>query len=94
MVFNFNLTAFNSRRDLRRGSRRKVNAPAWLRLGDGIAARECTIVNISSSGVQLRIDPAIRVADQFVFLKSRGEYPGRRCRVIWRRGANIGAEFV
>jgi hypothetical protein len=94
MAFKLSFTGkVSSRRDARRAPRRKVHALAWIKLG-GIAARECTIVNISRSGVQLRLDPSINVAGEFVLLQSRGEYPGRRCRVKWRRGSIIGAEFI
>ena len=34
------------------------------------------------------------VAGHFNLLLKRDAVPGRRCRVVWRRGSEIGAEFA
>ena len=34
------------------------------------------------------------VADRFSLLLARDAAPGRRCRLKWRNGSEIGAEFV
>jgi hypothetical protein len=53
------------------------------------------VTNVSDGGVRLHIEGA-EVPDQFVLLLSgegRNVRP-RDCRVIWRLGFEVGAEFV
>ena len=48
----------------------------------------------SPEAVRILVDAPRDVADRFSLLTSRDAAPGRRCKVKWRRGAEIGAEFV
>jgi hypothetical protein len=49
---------------------------------------------MSSTGVRIMLEAPRDVAGQFSLLLSRDAAPGRRCRVKWRNGSEIGAEFV
>jgi hypothetical protein len=52
--------------------------------------RECTIRDISSTGVKLVV-PGGLTSDQFTLFD--GEAVEHRCLVIWRLGELIGARF-
>ena len=80
-------------KELRKSSRRKLSAKAFIRLDDGFAVRPCTVVDLSETGVQISIDAAKSVPNHFTFLASRNA-AGRRAQVKWRRGSQIGAEFL
>jgi hypothetical protein len=59
----------------------------------GSLPRDCMIVDISDSGVRLHTEHT-EVPDEFLILIS-GVRPDRReCRVVWRLGFEIGAEFI
>ena len=53
--------------------------------------RECTIRDISSTGVKLVV-PGGLAADQFTLFD--GEAVEHRCLVIWRLGELVGARFA
>ena len=80
-------------KDPRRASHKKVVAHASIRL-DGFAVRPCTVVDLSDTGVQIRVGATQTVPKTFTFLMSRDSPSGRRAHIRWRRGTQIGAEFV
>jgi hypothetical protein len=71
-----------------------MGAPAWIRPDDGFSVRECLISDISPTGVRLIVDPAIITMKRFRLMTSRNAAHGCPCRVRWRRGSEIGAEFI
>jgi hypothetical protein len=75
-------------------SRRKVGAKAWIGLDGGFAVRPCKMVDLSDTGVQIAVHATETVPSIFTFLMSRDAGLGRRARVKWRRGSQIGAEFI
>jgi hypothetical protein len=81
----------NERRDDARESEGSV---AWIRFDNGFSVRPCLLADLSSTGVRLVVDEPHAVAAQFSLLLKRDAAPGRRCRVKWRRGREIGAEFI
>ena len=86
---------FKSRsRDARKLPRRKSGSKAWMRVEGEFAIRSCTIADISDGGVRLILDSTQPVAGPFTLLFSRDARPGCRCRIKWRRGAQLGAEFI
>jgi len=78
----------NRRAALRRG----YNNNAWIRLG-GSLARECQVVDLSRTGVRLTVTNADSLPETFILLLSKGS-TGRPARVKWRRGTQVGAEFI
>jgi hypothetical protein len=52
------------------------------------------VVDLSDTGVQITISAAETIPGMFTFLMSRDAGVGRRARVKWRRGSQIGAEFI
>lgn len=74
--------------DRRETVRQVVNRPAKLQ--ESPAMRECTIRDISSTGVKLVV-PGGLASDQFTLFD--GEAVEHRCSVIWRIGELVGARF-
>ena len=69
-----------------------MRGPAKILLGAGSLPRDCRITDLSDGGVRLHVE-AMDVPDEFtLMLPAQG---GRReCRVVWRLGHEIGAEFT
>jgi hypothetical protein len=82
------------RKDSRSTPREAIGAKAWIRFDDGFSVRACWLMDLSNTGVRIMVDAPRDVADRFSLLLSRSAAPGRRCRVKWRKGSEIGAEFV
>jgi hypothetical protein len=81
------------RRDNRRSARRLTRAQATIRLGGSFASRPCTVLDLSETGVCISVAGVEKIPDAFTLLLSQGSR-GRSARVKWRRGNQIGAEFV
>ena len=82
------------RKDLRHTPRAAIGSKAWIRFDDGFSVRACRLVDLSRTGFRIVVDAPRDVTDSFNLLLSRDAAPGRRCRVKWRSGSEIGAEFV
>ena len=82
------------RKDLRQRPRAPVGSKAWIRFDDGFSVRACRLVDLSRTGFRIVVDAPRDVTDSFNLLLSRDAAPGRLCRVKWRTGSEIGAEFV
>lgn len=82
------------RKDARTAVREDAGTRAWIRFDDGFSVRPCRLIDLSGKGVRIVVDAPHDVADRFRLLLSRDAAPGRRCRVMWRDGAEIGAEFI
>jgi PilZ domain len=81
-------------KDWRKTLRTPVGSKVWIRFDNGFSVRECRLVDQSNGGIRILIDGPYDVASLFSLLMTRNAAPGRRCRVKWRRGQEIGAEFV
>ena len=78
----------------RRSPRRRLYRVAKIKVGVGILAHDCILVDISDNGVQVHV-PGFDVPDKFVLLLSGdGVVRESTYKVIWRRGHEVGAEFV
>ena len=80
-------------RESRAAKRMAVSQDAWIKLGGGFAVRSCKIVDWSQSGVRLRLSTDEALPSTFQVLFSRGA-AGRACRLKWRRGKEVGAEYI
>jgi hypothetical protein len=78
----------------RNATRRHDGANAWICLDGGFALRACYLIDYSETGVRIEVDASDVVPSVFNFMKTRGSRPGRRARIKWRRGTQIGAEFI
>jgi hypothetical protein len=70
-----------------------VQYPIQVDVADGTAPFECALLDISEKGARILSDAPQKIADQVVLLLGqRGAR--RRCKVVWRKGNEIGLEFV
>jgi hypothetical protein len=74
--------------DRREAERHVVNRPA--KLLENPIMRECTIRDISATGVKLVVTGGL-ASNQFTLFD--GEAVEHRCLVIWRLGDLVGARF-
>jgi hypothetical protein len=60
---------------------------------NGISTFACMVKDISSTGMQISIENASGIPDEFTLLLDGG---ARRlpCNVMWRKGAKLGVKFV
>ncbi len=82
------------RKVFRKGATEGVGSKVWIRLDDGFSVRACRLIDLSSNSVRILVDAPHDVADRFSLLLTRTAVPGRRCQVKWRKGSEIGADFV
>jgi hypothetical protein len=78
----------------RRTSRRPVNAPAWMEIGNDARLRRCRLVDISENGARLIVENIENTPDSFNLLLSRFGRPNYRCSVVWKRDNEVGVEFL
>jgi hypothetical protein len=77
----------------RKIKRRAMGAPGWVRLESSFAVRSCKVMDVSNCGACIVLDRSDGLTDEFTLMTSRQQSSGRRARVKWRRGLQIGAEF-
>ena len=81
---------FNERR---RSVRSNFNRYARIQAEMAGASRDCLIVNMSDDGVRLHSELP-EVPTNFTLVIADATRPRRSCRVVWRLGFEIGAEFT
>jgi hypothetical protein len=75
----------------RRHFRRRVLKAAKISFNRG-SVIDCTVRNISEHGALLQVAWPIGIPDDFELVLD-GKGPSRACRVVWRKGLQIGVEF-
>jgi len=78
----------------RKNLRRTITYPAWVELGDGVPARECSLCDVSDKGAQITIAGPDSLPDEFILALSADGAATRRCRVIWKNGNQVGVQFL
>ena len=78
----------------RRSSRQSVNLPAWIGVDNDADLRKCKIVDLSGFGARIVVEDVETLPDKFELFLSRFEEPCHVCRLIWKRGNEIGVGFV
>jgi hypothetical protein len=79
--------------DRRKAPRQATNRKAHVRDAVSTQIRDCLITDISETGVRLLVERA-QVEDRFTLWFSKQVTDRRECRVAWRLGCEIGAEFI
>jgi len=74
----------------RRSERHAMRGLAKIVFGTGSLPRDCWVSDISDGGVRLHAE-GVPVPDEFMLMLPAGR---RECRVVWRLGHEIGAEFL
>ena len=77
----------------RRAARRGYNNNGWIRPEGSFGLQPCQVVDISRTGVRLRIANLQKVPEKFILLFSKFG-AGHLARVKWRRGIQVGAELL
>ena len=75
----------------RHSERHAMRGLAKIQLGTGSFPRDCWITDISDGGVRLHVE--FEVPDEFVLVLP-GPNGRRECRVAWRLGHELGAQFI
>lgn len=78
----------------KRESRKSVSQPGWLTLEGGFAARQCLVLDLSSTGAKITVDSPQSLDAKLRLAFSRDARTGRNCEVVWRRGKTLGVKFV
>jgi hypothetical protein len=76
-----------------RPARRQTGQEAWIGIHGSFATRQCSVIDLSESGAKIRVDDPAFVRPEFHLKFSRVD-PGRRCRIVWRKGSLIGIAFA
>lgn len=79
--------------DRRKSERISLRGQAHIRSGAVSAPREVRITDISDGGVRLYAE-GIEVPQFFIIYFANTDMRPRECRVVWRLGDEVGAEFV
>ena len=88
----FNFKAKAKAEDRRRSERHSTGGLAKIQTGTGSLPRDCWVSDITDGGVRLHSERT-DVPDEFTLVLP-GVNGRRECRVVWRLGHEIGAEFV
>jgi hypothetical protein len=75
----------------RKSERRLCRRVAKIQFGNSSLPRDCTITDVSDGGVKL-IAEYLDIPPEFTIILSTGN--PRQCRLAWRIGCELGAEFV
>ena len=75
----------------RRSERLQCRRLARIQLGTGSLPRDCTVTDISDGGVKV-IAEYLDIPPEFTIILSEGR--PRQCRLAWRIGCELGAQFV
>ena len=90
----FNRTPSRKPSDQRRVSRFKTNASIAISLDGQSSAWACRLIDLSAVGARISIAPQDEIPNTFTLLLSKNALLGRPAKVRWRRGTEIGAEFI
>jgi hypothetical protein len=80
-------------KERRKSIRRGENVDAWVRTDGSFAKQPCKLIDISNMGIRISVERPEGLTSTFLLLTSRGG-AARRVKMRWRRGNQIGAEFV
>ena len=80
-------------RERRRTERYRVSGIAKIQPHAGALPRDCWVSDVSDGGVRLHSEH-VEVPEQFTLLFPGAGHRPRECRVVWRLGYEIGAEFI
>jgi len=80
-------------KERRRAPRYGFNRYARIQAEMSGASRDCLIVDMSELGVRLHSEYA-EIPGEFTLVIAGADRPRRSCRMVWRLGFEIGAEFT
>lgn len=74
-----------------RSARVAYAKPAQIIYGDGADRKDCTIIELSLSGVSVRVARDARIPNSFALIIDGNRIAD--CEIVWRRGDQIGARI-
>jgi len=77
-----------------RKPRHSTQRHAWVLLDGGFAKRNCTILNVSSGGALIKLTEDGSIGNNLSLALTGDVRKVTRCRLIWRKDAVIGVEFI
>ena len=77
----------------RRGIRRALDWEAAVISSDGAWGHKCEVLDVSETGAQFSLDPAISLPSAF-FLSFMKSGKVSRCLLVWRAGWKVGVQFT
>jgi len=93
MALNVASARYAGGRKDKRGSRRiAINDRGYIRPDGGFAKWPCKVLDASATGIRLKLEGNHPVPRMFSYVTASGI--GRAARVKWRRGQEVGAEFI
>jgi PilZ domain-containing protein len=78
--------------DRRKTERHALRGLAKIQNGAGSLPRDCIVTDVSDGGVRLFAE-GVEVPEEFVLVFGATR-ESRECRVMWRLGYEVGAEFI
>jgi hypothetical protein len=82
------------RRELRKTKRTPRRQAAWVVLDGGCTQFPCVLWDVSEGGARLAAARADTLPDVFGLFLTRDGKLRRFCRVTWRKGGQVGIQFV
>ncbi|MBN8982475.1 MAG: PilZ domain-containing protein [Rhizobiales bacterium] len=77
-----------------RKPRHKVEQHVWMTLDGGFAKRNCTLLDLSLTGAKIRVNDKEPVDGKLSIAFTGDVRKTTRCRLVWRKGNEIGVEFL
>jgi hypothetical protein len=77
----------------RRTERLAMRGLAKVRTSSGALPRDCWVTDVSDGGVRLFAE-GVEIPEQFTLVFADTACRPRECRVVWRLGYELGAEFT
>ena len=89
------MTVDRPRAKVQREPRRQLHKqPAWITVDNGMAKRECFVLDVSPGGAKIMTDAALDVRDRFGLALVPAHPKRPPCEVVWRRGRTYGVKFL
>ena len=82
-----------STKQLTRSVRRRRYTTAWIS-GEGIPDHECSVCDISDSGMKVISKLADKIPDAFTVRFNATSPNNGPCQVVWRKHSSVGVKFV
>jgi PilZ domain len=80
-------------KELRKKPRRQFHYNAKILTSEKGQPRNCQIADISESGARIILERDENPPPRFLLLLSVRSGTRRVCRVVWRKGLNVGVQF-
>lgn len=85
---------FRREAERRKHARYAFSRVGWIDIGKGRPLILCMINDLSDTGARITIPSAQNLPKEFILLFTPQRGVGRRCRLIWQAGHDIGCKFT